>query len=56
MTNRKFKVFKDNYLSKFRKYYRDKDRNTNELKRSVYDNPKLTEYQKNKFWSLVQEK
>lgn len=51
-----FKRFKDNYLSKFRKYYRDEDRNTKELKRSVYDNPKLNNSQKDMFWKLVKQR
>lgn len=53
MINMKFKKFKDNYLEKFRKYYRMEDCNKKELKRSVYDNPKLTDNQKDRFWSLV---
>ena len=55
MTNMKFKRFKEIYLKKFRGYYRMEDCNRKELKRSVYDNPKLTEYQKNIFWTLIKE-
>lgn len=53
MINMKFKRFKKIYLKKFRGYYRMEDCNRRELKRSIYDNPKLTEVQKNKFWKLV---
>lgn len=53
MINMKFKKFKDNYLKKFRLYYRQEGTNRRELKRSIYDNPKLTEVQKDRFWKLV---
>lgn len=55
MNKIRFKLFKACYLNKFRMYYRMEDCNRKELKRSVYDNPKLTEYQKNIFWTLIKE-
>lgn len=53
MEKMNFNKFKDLYLNKFRKYYRDEYTNKKELKRSVYDNPKLSQLQKDKFWELV---
>ena len=53
MNKLKFKVFKEQYLKRFRAYYKMQDCNRKELKRSIYDNPKLTENQKMKFWELV---
>ena len=52
MKDKYFKVFIKEYLDKFRLYYK---RNTNrkELKRAVFDNPKLNDYQKDEFWRMV---
>lgn len=52
MKDKYFKVFIKEYLEKFRLYYK---RNTNrkELKRAVFDNPKLYDYQKEEFWRMV---
>lgn len=50
-----FIMFKEQYLEKFRKYYREKDSNRKELKNSVFNNPKLTERQKINFWKKVVE-
>ena len=52
MKDKYFKVFIKEYLNKFRLYYK---RNTNrkELKRAVFDNPKLNDYQKEEFWRMV---
>ena len=52
MKDKYFKVFIKEYLEKFRLYYK---RNTNrkELKRAVFDNPKLNDYQKEEFWRMV---
>ena len=48
-----FKRFKVMYLDKFRLYYKDKNTNRKELKRSIDDSPKLTNIQKKRFWELV---
>ena len=53
MNKLSYKIFKMNYLNKFRMYYKMEDCNRKELKRSVFDNPKLTELQKVRFWKLV---
>jgi len=48
-----FKMFKIRYLERFRKYYKMQDCNRKNLKAAVYDNPKLTNIQKKRFWELV---
>lgn len=50
-----FASFKKKYLDRFKMYYRkaDNKQQRDEIKRSVYDNPNLTEKQKNEFWELV---
>ena len=53
MEKEKYKVFKDLYLNKFRLYYNDEGTNRKKLKESVFDNPKLTNIQKKRFWELV---
>ena len=53
MKEKEYELFKKLYLRKFRGYYRTSDTNKKELKRSVYDNPKLNDEQKNDFWNLV---
>lgn len=53
MKEEKYELFKKMYLKKFRGYYRSSDVNKKELKRSVYENPKLNDKQKNNFWELV---
>lgn len=55
MNKLKYKIFKECYLNKFRGYYRMEDCNRKELKRSIFDNPKLTDKQKIRFWELVKE-
>ena len=56
MEKEKYKIFKEEYLKRFRKYYREENCNRKELKRAVYDNPKLTEIQKRRFWELVKKR
>lgn len=53
MKKEDFKRFKLMYLDKFRLYYKDKNTNRKELKRSIDDSPKLTNIQKKRFWELV---
>lgn len=56
MEKEKYKLFKKEYLHKFRLYYKNKDSNKKELRRAVFDNPKLTEIQKRRFWELVKKR
>ena len=50
-----FANFKQKYLDRFRLYYKRADtlKQKAEIKRSVYDNPNLTEKQKRDFWEEV---
>ena len=50
-----FERFKEKYLHKFRLYYKkaDNKKQRDEIKRSIYDNTNLTEFQKNTFWNEV---
>ena len=50
-----FANFKKKYLDRFRLYYKRADtlKQKAEIKRSVYDNPNLTEKQKRDFWEEV---
>lgn len=53
MREKEYELFKKLYLKKFRGYYRTSDVNKKELKKSVFNSPKLNEIQKNDFWELV---
>lgn len=53
MNPTEYEMFKKHYLVRFQKTYKVKGINKTELKRSVYDNPLLTDEQKNDFWNLV---
>lgn len=53
MEKEKYKIFKELYLNKFRIYYKDEGTNRKKLKESVFNNPKLTNIQKRRFWELV---
>lgn len=55
MENKKYKQFKEIYLKKFRTYYNKENSNKKEIKRSIFENPKLSEDQKIDFWELVKE-
>lgn len=58
MNNASFKRFKEAYLHKFKVCYKkaDNKKQRDEIKRSIYDNPKLTEKEKKEFWTMVIEK
>lgn len=56
MEKEKYKLFKEEYLKKFRKYYNKEGSNKKELRKAVFDNPKLTEIQKRRFWELVKKR
>lgn len=55
MKKEEYKVFVRRNLGFFRNRYKV-SKNKRELKRAVFDNPKLTEKQKEEFWNLVTEK
>ena len=57
MNKEQFDFFKKIYLSSFKKIYqRAKKYQRLGLKKSVFDNPKLSEKQKEEFWEMVTEK
>ena len=57
MNKEQFDFFKKTYLSSFKKIYqRAKKYQRSGLKESVFDNPKLSEKQKEEFWEMVTEK
>lgn len=55
MNKENFEKFKETYLKRFRKYYRDCTNNTQRkrLKQTVLDNISLNEKQKKQFWEEV---
>lgn len=53
MTKEEYERFKKDNLQFFRNRYKSNKGSRKELKRSVYDNPNLTEQQKDNFWGLV---
>lgn len=55
MSVEEFEFFKEIYLSSFRTIYKKHKTSRKELKRSVFENPKLTEQQKVDFWNKVVE-
>ena len=57
MNKEQFDFFKATYLSSFKKIYqRAKKYQRLGLKKSVFNNPKLSEKQKEEFWKMVTEK
>ena len=55
MQKEEFEKFKEQHLVFFRNRYKIKN-SRKELKESVFNNPSLTEQQKNEFWTLVTKK
>ena len=55
MDKENFEKFKEMYLKRFRKYYRDcaNTAQRKRLKQTVLDNVSLSEKQKNQFWEEV---
>lgn len=55
MENKRFKNFKEKYLERFKKYYKEcyNANQRRELKKSVFDNGNLSDTQKKKFWEEV---
>lgn len=56
MNEEKYKRFVEEYLQFFRNRYKNYKGSRKELKRTIFDNPKLTEQQKEDFWTLVTNK
>lgn len=57
MNREDFIKFKEKYLKRFRKYYKEgTSESREELKRSIYDNINLTDDEKDEFWNLVKAK
>lgn len=56
MEKLQYKRFKELYLEKFIQYYNDKNTNRKELKRAVFENPKLTGIQRKRFWEMVEKR
>lgn len=53
MSVEEFEFFKETYLSSFRTIYKKHKTSRKELKKTVFENPKLTEQQKESFWRLI---
>ena len=53
MSVEEYDFFKEVYLPSFKTIYKKHKTSRKELKRSVFENPKLTEQQKVDFWRLV---
>lgn len=55
MENGHFKNFKEQYLKRFRKYYKEccNNKQRRELKKSIFDNGNLSGKQKKSFWEEV---
>lgn len=56
LSKEKYKQFKELYLEKFIHYYKDKNTNRKELKRAVFENPKLTGIQRKRFWEMIEKR
>lgn len=55
MTEKEYELFKEKYLTFFRNRYKIKN-SKKELKRTVFENNNLNEFQKRDFWRLVENK
>lgn len=56
MNKEEYELFKKQWLERFKGYYRRGRMNRTKLKESVYNNPKLTDEQKDNFWKLISER
>lgn len=56
MTEKEFERFQHEYLTFFKNRYKRYRNTRKELKRTVFENPSLSEKQKEMFWNLVTEK
>jgi len=55
MNKEEYELFKKQWLERFKGYYQKGRVKKSDLKKSIYDNPKLMESQKEDFWRLVSE-
>lgn len=55
MNKEEYELFKKEWLEKFKGYYKKGRVDKRKLKKSIFDNPKLMESQKEDFWKLVRE-
>lgn len=53
MNKEEYKIFLRMYLEKFKGYYERGNMSKKKLKASIYDNPKLFEWQKDDFWKKI---
>ena len=53
MNKEEYELFKKEWLLKFKGYYRKGRVKKTDLKKSIYDNPKLLDSQKDDFWKLI---
>lgn len=53
MNKEEYELFKKEWLEKFKSYYKKGRVKKTDLKKSIYDNPKLLDSQKDDFWKLI---
>ena len=53
MDKKQYATFKKMYLERFKKYYKYKTIDRKQLKKNIFDNPKLLDKQKEDFWKLI---
>lgn len=53
MNKEEYELFKKEWLLKFKGYYKKGRVKKTDLKKSIYDNPKLLDSQKDDFWKLI---
>ena len=53
MNKEEYKMFLKMYLEKFKGYYERGNMNKKKLKASIYNNPKLLDWQKDDFWKKI---
>ncbi len=55
MNKEEYELFKKQWLDKFKGYYQKGRVKKSDIKKSIFDNPKLLESQKKDFWELISE-
>lgn len=55
MNKEEYELFKKEWLERFKGYYKKGRIKKSDLKKSIYDNPKLLDSQKDDFWKLISE-
>lgn len=53
MKKKEYETFKKMWVEKFKLYYKYKTIERKDLKRNIFDNPKLNDKQKEEFWELI---